>query len=160
MVVSAGNAPAFWVYQTHVLLLYDKTNGGTGGSRILIEGLLYHIAFASWSGLYLLLLEKPRVKSLHIDSIRILARCWHILMNLASTDLARFSTTGCPIALLISQESPILPLNYGSIINNMVQDIIDKLEIYRIGVLGYFYLEHYAKLYFLLYQLCVSLRQE
>ena len=115
MVVSAGNAPAFWVYQTHVLLLYDKTNGGTGGNRNLIEGLLYHVAFASWSGLYLLLLEKPRVKSLHIDSMRILARYWHILTNLASTDLARFSTIGCPIALLISQESPILPLNYGSI---------------------------------------------
>lgn len=40
MVVSTGNAPVFWVYQTHVLLLYDKTNGTPAQNRTEIEGLL------------------------------------------------------------------------------------------------------------------------
>lgn len=40
MVVSTGNAPVFWVYQTHVLLLYDKTNSAPAQNRTEIEGLL------------------------------------------------------------------------------------------------------------------------
>lgn len=38
--VSAGNAPTFRVYQTRVLLLYDKTNGVPAQNRTEIEGLL------------------------------------------------------------------------------------------------------------------------
>ena len=33
MVVSTGNAPVFLVYQTSVLLLYDKTNGALAEIR-------------------------------------------------------------------------------------------------------------------------------
>ena len=40
MVVSTGNAPVFLVYQTSVLLLYDKTNGVPAQDRTEIEGLL------------------------------------------------------------------------------------------------------------------------